>query len=491
MKSKNSAGYDNVSNKMIKVLPSEYIKLLVDSYNDLFTEAYWGERWKISKTICFNKVDNPAPSTNQLRPISLLPIFGKIYERLFILRFSRWLEGINALPRQQSGARARMSTLTRMNHLVENVTELMTINSFTPIIFVDFLQAFDMLWNQGLILKLHTLLCPKAYLIWIKNYFTKRSMIIEYDKLQSRRIEICRGAPQGSVFGPLAFIVALYDLPSIFDRPENVHLYVDDLAIVYIPSIHLNYQQQQADIERRMNNDLEKLYKYTSNWCQPVNARKTEYLICYKYIRCPKINIKFNDITLVNKPYYKYLGCRIDARLSFQPLINDQMLKLKKTYSILKTIHRQFPTFYSLKKRFFTTYAWPHLYLLSTFYCLLSTSSQNRLNSFYRRCQRLIYCLYQCPSIDLHEKFGLPTLEALYKTNVNKRLNKIQLNEPELISGYLQRKNVLNIILSHYDENPCIPWLQQGRPNKKMVKTREGQDNHYTFLDKLILFART
>lgn len=187
--------------------------------------------------------------------------------------------------------------MTRMNHLLENVTESMTINSFTPIIFVDFLQAFDMLWNQVLILKLHTLLCLKAYLFWIKNYFTERSMIIEYDKLQSRKIEICRGAPQGSVFGPLAYIVAHYDLPSIFNRPENVHLYVDDLVIVYIPSIHLNYKKQQADIERRMNEDLEKLYKYTSNWCQPVNARKTEYLICYKNIHCLKINIIYNNIT--------------------------------------------------------------------------------------------------------------------------------------------------------------------------------------------------
>jgi hypothetical protein len=296
-----------------------------------------------------------------------------------------------------------------------------------------------------------------TYVFWIKNYFTNRSMIIDYDKHHSRKIEICRGAPQGSVFGPTAYIVAHYDLPSIFERPENVHLFVDDLAIAYTPSILLNFRKQLIDIERRMNEDMRKLYVYTSTWCQPVNVRKTEFVIYHRNVRCPHIVVKFNEVPLIKKPCYKYLGYKIDAQLSFRPLITDQMLKLRKAYSILKTIHRQFPTFFALKKRFFTTYAWPHLFSLSTIYCLLPTSSQNRLNSFYRRCQRLIYCLYQCPSIDLHERFGLPTLETLFKMNVINRLKKIQLNEPELISGYLQRKNVLNIISYHYEVKACIP----------------------------------
>jgi len=88
MKTKNSAGFDRVTNKMIKILPQSYVNLLADSYNTLFTEVYWGENWKQSRTVCFNKVDSHAPTTNQLRPISLLPIFGKIYERLFLLKFN-------------------------------------------------------------------------------------------------------------------------------------------------------------------------------------------------------------------------------------------------------------------------------------------------------------------------------------------------------------------------------------------------------------------
>lgn len=167
---------------------------------------------------------------------------------------------------QQSGAQARMSTMTRVNHLLENITESLAANTFTPVIYIDFFQAFDMLWHQGIIYKLHKLHCPDEYLYWLINYFTGRSMIVDYDGYCSSKINICRGAPQGSVLGPIAYIIAHYDLPQIFERSENVHLYVDDLAIAYIPSLYLSHRKQIEDIERIMNSDLEKLYNYTVKW---------------------------------------------------------------------------------------------------------------------------------------------------------------------------------------------------------------------------------
>ena len=82
-------------------------------------------------------------------------------------------------------------------------------------------------------------------------------MIINYDGHFTSEIKICRGAPQGSVFGPMAYIIAHYDLPQIFGRPENVHLYIDDLAIACMPSIHVNRRRQIRYIERLMNDDME------------------------------------------------------------------------------------------------------------------------------------------------------------------------------------------------------------------------------------------
>jgi hypothetical protein len=488
MKTKNSTGFDLVSNRMVKTLPQNYMKLLADSFNKLFEKAYWGESWKQARTVCFNKSNSPAPSTNQLRPISLLPIFGKMYERLFLLKFNLWIKKMNILPWQQSGARPHLSTMTRVNHLLENLTESLTINTFTPVIYIDFLQAFDMLWHQGIIYKLYKLRCPDEYLFWLINYFTGRSLIIDYDGCRSAKINIWRGAPQGSVLGPIAYIIAHYDLPQIFERPENVHLYVDDLAIAYVPSLYLSRRKQIEDIERIMNRDLEKLLQYTVKWHQPVNVNKTEYVIYHRAVQSPKLTILYNGTPISKQSSYKYLGVRLDAKLSFHRLLDDQFIKLRRTYTIMKYIHQQFPSFFTLKKRFFSTYTWPHIYLLSTIYCLMSNTAKERINGFYRRCLRIIYCLYQCPTIDLHDTFGLPTLTSRYKKCLINRVKSIQLHEPELISCYLLRKKVINVMAIHYTEKECIPWLQQGRPNNRIVAMYNNQENMNTFFDKLLNF---
>jgi endonuclease/exonuclease/phosphatase (EEP) superfamily protein YafD len=191
MKSKNSSGFDRISNKMIKQLPQDYAHILAFQYNALFATVHWSVSWKRARTVCFNKTDNPALSTQQLRPISLLPVLGKVYERLFLLRFQKWLQSYNILPWQQSGCRAKQSTNSRVSHLLEQLTNSLRYNTFTPIIFVDFKQAFDMLWQEGLILKLDRLHCPIPYLLWITNYFKDRSMSIDFNGLISDNITNC------------------------------------------------------------------------------------------------------------------------------------------------------------------------------------------------------------------------------------------------------------------------------------------------------------
>ncbi|CAM2719395.1 unnamed protein product [Rotaria socialis] len=85
---------------MIKLLPVQYHIVLAETYNNLFRTADWGKHWKTARTICLNKIDTPAPTTNQLRPISMLPIFSKIYRKLFLLRFHSWSSRMNILPIQ-------------------------------------------------------------------------------------------------------------------------------------------------------------------------------------------------------------------------------------------------------------------------------------------------------------------------------------------------------------------------------------------------------
>ena len=456
MKNKNSSGLDRVSNRMVKLLPSQYHELLASAYSVLFRSAFWESEWKRARTICLNKCDQPAPSTNQLRPISMLPTFSKIYERLFLLRFNSWTTRMNILPSQQSGARPHQATTSRVNYLLEQITQTQRYCRFIPVIYIDFMQAFDKLWHQGLIWKLRNLDCPSSYLIWPANYFSNRTMKIDYNGLKSTPVNVERGAPQESCLGPVMYVICHYDLPLIFQDLTPVHAYVDDIAIAYPPSIYLNYRQQTIEIEKQINKDMMMMLKYTKDWRQPLNPNKTEMVVYHKSRQCPRLHVYYDGIKIVQKDNFKYLGFHIDSKLTFRCLIDAQFNKLRKAYVILKYIHRQFPSFNQLKMKFFNTYIWPHLYMMASIFCLLSPSSRERLAAFHRRCTRPIHQLYQCPTKDLHGIFKLPTIEERFKKSLAKRMKNIQVYEPSLIECVLLYKHSMNILYEHYRVKVCI-----------------------------------
>ena len=487
LKMKHSSGFDKVSNRMIKLLPSHFHKVLTQAYNKLFESAHWSEQWKSARAICLNKCDSPAPTTNQLRPISLLPTLSKIYESLFLLRFNEWSTRINILPPQQSGARPHQSTTSRVNALLEQINQSQAYNSFTPVVYVDFQQAFDKMWQAGLILKLSRLSCPSAYLSWLVNYFTNRTLRIDYAGLTSSLIQVKRGAPQGSCLGPVMYVTAHHDLPQIFRNPDEVHAFADDIAILYTPSIFLKHKHQITEIEDRINLDMDNLLRYASQWCQPLNPMKTEVVVYHTSVQYPKLNIVYDKVKVTQVQCFKYLGVHLDGRLSFRRMIEAQLGKLRKAYAILKYIHRQFPMAARLKNKFFTTYMWPHLYSMASFYVLLSASAQERLAAFFRRNMRLIHGLFQCPTNDLHEVFKLPTLECRYRQCLRKRLKSIQRFEQAFIDNALQMKNLRNCLQDHYRGKRKLALMPTGRPNRRTVKLLESDSP--SFLDRLLDFV--
>jgi hypothetical protein len=226
-----------------------------------------------------------------------VPIFSKVYERLFHLRFKKWLNDYWILPWQQSGTRPNQHTTSRVNHLLEQTYASLLSTTFTTIVFVDFLQAFNLLWQEGLLLKLQRLNCPFSYLIWIKHYFTDRSMMIHFNGQLSKEITLKRGAPQGSIFGAIAFIVAHHDLHMLFQfqAPKNNHLYVDDLGNIFIPKTEL-----------RINNDLVKLHNYATEWHKQLKCKKTEFVINSRLIKCPKLKILYNADHIEQKRNFQY-----------------------------------------------------------------------------------------------------------------------------------------------------------------------------------------
>ncbi|CAM4775722.1 unnamed protein product [Rotaria magnacalcarata] len=152
-----------------------------------------------------------------------------------------------------------------------------------------------------------------------------RTTTIDYQGHVSDQIVITRGAPQGSCFGPKAYIVNLFDLPQIFECPREVHLYVDDLAILYSPSIYLKYIKQTNEIQTRINNDMVKLEQYADNNHQPVYKNKTESVDYHKSVQVPKIRIVYQGQCIQQQRTFKSKMPAWPARLPGQVTGPDRL----------------------------------------------------------------------------------------------------------------------------------------------------------------------
>jgi hypothetical protein len=345
------------------------------------------------------------------------------------------------------------------------------------------------MWQQGLVLKLSRLDCSPAYLIWIVRYFTERKLKVEYEGILTEEVAVERGAPQGSCLGPVAYITNHHDLPQIFSNPSEVHAYVDDVAIVYTPAMQLNHKRQIEEVQNRINKDMVNLSRYSINWSQPLQPEKSEAVVYHTSVQCPRIDIRYEGKRIEQKRSVRYLGFHLDAKLSFRLMIDSQLIKLRKGYDIMKWIHRQFPASIRLKNRFFNTYLWPHLNMMATIYFLFSNTAQNRVAAFYRRCQRLINCLFECPTEEMHEHFLIPTLEQRFRRSLTKRLQSIQLFETAFIECVMNWKTLRNALHGHYRSKEYISRMPVGRPNKKIVALLLNK--RATYWDQLAEFTST
>src|SRR5262249_29132693 len=135
------------------------------------------------------------------RPISLLPIMSKLFEKLFLKTLKPIIEEKNLLPNHQFGFRQRHSTIEQVHRLIDIIEKALEGKEVCSIIFLDIAQDFDKVWHEGLLHKLNQFL-PIQYVNLLKSYMTNLMFRVNHGADYSDLKEIKAGVPQGSVLGP-------------------------------------------------------------------------------------------------------------------------------------------------------------------------------------------------------------------------------------------------------------------------------------------------
>ena len=443
LKSKNSSGKDEISNKLLKSIKDEIAKPLTIIINQSLKTGVFPDALKIAKVKpLYKKGDNFC--LNNYRPISLLPIISKIFERVMFTQLYSYLNANNLLSEQQYGFRSQRSTELACVKLVDYITtEMDNIKKIkTPTaIYLDLSKAFDTLNFNILLNKLQYYGINGISLSLIKNYLTNRFQYVQFENSESDLLEIKTGIPQGSILGPLFFSIMINDLVNSSNKFKFL-MYADDTTIYF--------NLEDFPIENRevlINNELEKVNKWLKLNKLAVNVDKTKSMLFHKRRPVTPIQFSMNNRIIDVVQHFNYLGIMLDADMSWKTHVAMVRNKLSRINGILHRLKYIYPQniLITLYKSLFV----PHI----NYGSLLWGHAGGALDKIQKKAVRTItYSNYIAHSEPLLKELNLLKVKDLFELKILKFLFKLYHNNlPPYFNSY---RSHLEKIITPYTLRP-------------------------------------
>jgi hypothetical protein len=213
-------------------------------------------QWKVSQIVTILKPGKPAEDVKSYRPISLLPVLSKVFEKLFTTRIHPILQSTQLIPDHQFGFRHKHATIEQEHRVTNIIHGALEHKQYCTAAFLDISQAFDKVWQEGLLFKLKIYLPGNMYTI-LQSYLMNRHFRIKYRESYSSLRPVLAGVPQGSVLGPLFYLIYTANLPTLAD--STTATFADDTAIL---AVHENPTEAMHRLQRHLNKIQSWLYKW-------------------------------------------------------------------------------------------------------------------------------------------------------------------------------------------------------------------------------------
>ena len=327
LNSNKSCGSNSIPTKVLH-LQDQISNHLATVCNLSFSSGVFPAFLKTTKVIPIHKQNSKLEVSNY-RPISLLSNIDKIFEKLMHSRLIEFLEEKQILHYRQFGFRKDFSTNHAILTLLESIQKALDDGQFACGIFIDLEKAFDTVSHDILLEKLNHYDIRGIANDWFWSYLSDRTQFISINGFNSDYKTVKYGVPQGSVLGPLLFLIFINDLNIAIKNSETFH-FADDTCL-------LNIKDSIKKINKVVNKDLKFLIQWLHANKISLNVAKTEVII---FRRKKKqldfdLNLKICGKKLQASSYVKYLGIYLDQYLDWSPHANHLSDKLIKTNAML------------------------------------------------------------------------------------------------------------------------------------------------------------
>ena len=281
--------------------------------------------WKRSNIILAHKKSDKK-LVNNYRRISLLPICGKIFEKIIFNKIYNFLLEDSLLNSNQSGFCPGDSCINQLLAVTHEILEAFDCNPSLEVrlVFLDISKTFDKVWHEGLLYKIKSMGISGELYNLLESYLSGRLQRVVLNGQTSLWRPVSAGVPQGSILGPLLFLVYINDLPN--ELKSNVKIFADDTSVFTIV-------KDKNENANTLNNDLMLISKWAYNWkilFNPDHSKPAQEVLFSrkKEVQIHPI-ISLNNIQVERAPYQKHLGLILDEKLNFKQVL---FLKLIRVY---------------------------------------------------------------------------------------------------------------------------------------------------------------
>ena len=381
-----SPGLDNIDVKLLKTAAPVICKSLSFICNLSLATSVFPSEWKKAKVVPIFKSGSKC-SVENYRPISVLSIVSKIIERAVHDQVYSFMLNNNYLSSSQSGFRSQFSTATTVIDVQDYILNHMDAGNVTGAIFLDLKKAFDTVDHSLLIKKLKKYGITGNELNWFNSYLNNRMQSVKVGSSASDLKPIGIGIPQGSILGPLLFILFVNDLP------DNVKcktvMYADDTSLLISSS-------DPSCLQSSLDHNMGLIASWFESNKLTLNLSKTKFMLFgspHNLNKFCNIDLSYNGVMIEKVDHFKYLGIVFDNNMTWSHHIDFVSSNISKRCSLIRRIKYHLPN--CIIKKLAESLVMPHFdYCCHAWSnCSLHLSKQIT-GSNEQSCQNYTFCRY-------------------------------------------------------------------------------------------------